>query len=202
MMFGFTANVGVALANTVILIGAVTRYLFEFNVSHPSKKATMIDYSIAILMLPAVMVGSFLGAQLNTVTPEVVLLFLLGSILCYLSYKSTVKAAELYKKDKEESSKRIESEKLMDNSEEIEMQEIKEPQLSWDASVVVNPDDSFKTKNLKQLKAGERTHFEWTKLLIIFLGFVSLLIISLIRQNQFEKYTGHIVTYSVFDLLL
>lgn len=81
LLFGFSANVAVALSNTIILIGAVTRFIFEFNNTHPSKKATLIDYGIVILMLPAVMVGSFIGVQLNLISPHIVILVTLGVVL-------------------------------------------------------------------------------------------------------------------------
>ena len=81
LMYSFNVNVSVALCNTIIFIGSITRFIFEFNQSHPEKKAKVVDYNIAILMLPSVMIGSFLGVQLNMITPQAVIMVLLGSVL-------------------------------------------------------------------------------------------------------------------------
>jgi len=100
-MYGFRTNVAVAISNAIIFVGGITRLIFfEFYAQHPMKKAKIIDYGIAILMLPCVMMGSFIGVQLNVITPSAIILLLLGSILCFVSYRSLMKALELYRKDK------------------------------------------------------------------------------------------------------
>jgi hypothetical protein len=99
MIFNFKVNVAVALCNVVICVGAVTRFAMEFNETHPYKKAKVIDYGIVVLMLPAIMLGSFLGVQVNIVVPQVVILTLLGVVLCFVSYRSTVKGIQLYKEE-------------------------------------------------------------------------------------------------------
>jgi uncharacterized membrane protein YfcA len=81
LMYSFNVNVSVALCNTFIFIGSFTRFIFEFNQSHPDKKAKVVDYNISILMLPSVMMGSFIGVQLNMITPQAVIMILLGSVL-------------------------------------------------------------------------------------------------------------------------
>ena len=100
MLWGFTPKVGVALSNTIIFIGAVTRFIMDFNSHHPEKKATLIDYSIVILMLPSIMIGSFLGVQFNVVLPQAAVLILLGSILWYVSYKSTRQGLKNFKDER------------------------------------------------------------------------------------------------------
>lgn len=214
MMFGFSANVGVALANTIILIGAVTRFFFEFNTQHPSKKATLVDYSIVILMLPAVMVGSFVGAQLNIIMPETLLLFLLGSILIYISVKTTRQAMDLYEKDREaaksktllegKTSQDKKDNESIDSEEigEVELQNLEDHENSWIDSVYIKHNDSFNTKTLKQIRKDERSHFQRNKLTIIGLSFLSLVIISLLRRNVFEAYIGHIKRFGFIDTLL
>lgn len=102
MLWGFTPKVGVALSNTIIFIGAVTRFVMDFNSHHPEKKATLIDYGIVILMLPSIMIGSFLGVQFNVVLPQAAVLILLGSILCYVSYKSTQQGLKLLREERKE----------------------------------------------------------------------------------------------------
>ena len=67
MLYGFTTTEAVSLSNFVIFVGCIARYFFEFNQAHPYRKAKLIDYGIVIAMLPAVMIGSFIGVQINVI---------------------------------------------------------------------------------------------------------------------------------------
>jgi hypothetical protein len=40
---------------------------------HPEKQAVAIDYGLAIIMLPTVMMGSFIGVIMNAAMPDLVL---------------------------------------------------------------------------------------------------------------------------------
>ena len=80
-------------------MGAVTRFMMEFNATHPKKKAKLVDYGIVVLMLPCIMLGSFLGVQINVVVPPVLILCMLGFVLLYVSYRSSMKGYSMYKEE-------------------------------------------------------------------------------------------------------
>lgn len=81
MLYGFTITEAVSLSNFIIFVGCIARYFFEFNQTHPYRKAKLIDYGIVIAMLPAVMIGSFIGVQINIIVPSSLILASLGIIL-------------------------------------------------------------------------------------------------------------------------
>ena len=52
---------------------------------HPEKDATVIDYGIVIVMMPTVLVGSFIGVIINVLLPSLVLSIVLTLFLLFLS---------------------------------------------------------------------------------------------------------------------
>lgn len=71
--FGFTTKGAIALSGFTILSCSVTRYVFSFNEKHPEKDAVIIDYGLATIMLPIVMMGSMTGVLVNIMFPSLVL---------------------------------------------------------------------------------------------------------------------------------
>lgn len=58
-----------------------------------------MDYNIVIVMMPLVLVGSFVGVLVNLVLPPIMLCIILTIILLGLTYQSWHKAKEIYKKE-------------------------------------------------------------------------------------------------------
>mmetsp|Transcript_2659 Transcript_2659/g.3119 ORF Transcript_2659/g.3119 Transcript_2659/m.3119 type:complete len:451 (+) Transcript_2659:285-1637(+) len=98
----FTPKEAVAQSNFIIFFGCVTRYLKNFKNKHPLKDSTAIDYGIVTCMLPLVMLGTFIGVQVNELLPETLVFGLLFITLIYLTYKAILKAFATYKKEKKE----------------------------------------------------------------------------------------------------
>ena len=134
-LFGFGTRHAIAMSNAIIFLGAVTRYVgFSSNDSNPfDPKKTLIDHSLSCIMLPTVLIGSYVGVMLNILMPEVVLCIVLTLVLLFLTYetasigcssyaKETVAIAERKsiqaEKDKTESNEAEENSLLPKNSKE------------------------------------------------------------------------------------
>jgi len=63
----------IAVTGFTILMGSLTRFIMTINKRHPEKNATVIDYSLANIMLPAVLVGSLFGVFINLILPAILL---------------------------------------------------------------------------------------------------------------------------------
>jgi uncharacterized membrane protein YfcA len=59
----------------------------------------MIDYNLCAMMLPLVLIGSFVGVIISSILPEAVLTIILVILLFYLTYDSFEKAIGLWKKE-------------------------------------------------------------------------------------------------------
>ena len=89
----------IAISGFTIFIGSISRYVMTFNKRHPFKDAPVIDYNLANLMLPTVLVGSLCGVFINLLLPSAILLGLLTVVLAALSIQSWFKARDIYLKE-------------------------------------------------------------------------------------------------------
>jgi len=79
-LFGFSTKDAIAISGFTIFTGALARFVWNINYKHPEKDAPVIEYSLVIVMMPMVLVGSFVGVLVNVILPD----FLLSIILTVL----------------------------------------------------------------------------------------------------------------------
>lgn len=92
LFFDFQTKEAIALSGFSILLCSVSRYFYTLSGKHPEKDAVVIDYGLASLMLPAVMMGSMVGVLANVILPGLVLQASLTGLLVFLSLQSGRKA--------------------------------------------------------------------------------------------------------------
>ena len=63
----------IAASGFTILTGSIARYFMTAGDRHPDKDATCIEYGLANVMLPTVLVGSIAGVLINMVLPALIL---------------------------------------------------------------------------------------------------------------------------------
>lgn len=56
----------------------------------------VIDYEIAMIMLPSTFLGALLGVQLNTIMPDILILFVLTGVLIFMGFKSLKSGIKKY----------------------------------------------------------------------------------------------------------
>ena len=68
VFFNYDVKTSIALSNSTIVIAALTRMIINSKLPHPSKtdvqgnpSGVIIDYNIASLMLPMIIVGAMIG---------------------------------------------------------------------------------------------------------------------------------------------
>jgi uncharacterized membrane protein YfcA len=99
VFYSFTFKEATAISGFSILICSIARFIYNISQMHPEKKAVSIDYGLAIVMLPTVMMGSFIGVIMNAMLPELVLQICLTLLLGFLTVQSALKAREIFKKE-------------------------------------------------------------------------------------------------------
>jgi predicted membrane protein len=111
-----------------------------------------IDYGLAIIMLPTVMMGSFIGVIMNAAMPDLILQVCLTLLLAFLTVQSAFKAREIMKKENEKlrAKKKVEKEKKRESNRILgieETDEVKEDKdLNWEDNSN-SSDPSFITTN-------------------------------------------------------
>ena len=71
--YQFETKKAIAISGFSILTCSLTRYLYNLNQKHPEKDSVVIDYGLASIMLPTVLMGSYLGVIINVFFPSLVL---------------------------------------------------------------------------------------------------------------------------------
>lgn len=99
VFFEFSTKSSAVLSNVWIFTASFARFVLNYKQKHPEKKATSVDYDIVTLMLPVVLLGSFVGVQLNIIVPNAVLLLILMLLLIFLSIKTTIKGVRMFREE-------------------------------------------------------------------------------------------------------
>ena len=99
MFFGFTTKEAIAISGFSIFLCSLSRYIYTYDDKHPEKDAVIIDYGLASIMLPAVMMGSMVGVLANVMLPSLVLQSSLTLLLIFLTIQSGLKARQIYNKE-------------------------------------------------------------------------------------------------------
>ena len=72
--FGINFKVSVAISSFAITLATLTKFITSFKERNPVKLSTCsIDYQVIIVMMPLTLVGSFVGAYIYVVLPDLIL---------------------------------------------------------------------------------------------------------------------------------
>ena len=71
--FGFSTKGAIAISGFSILVGSISKYILSLRKKHPEKDCVLIDYNLATVMLPTVLMGSLIGVFVNVAMPPLIL---------------------------------------------------------------------------------------------------------------------------------
>lgn len=85
LFFKLDAANAVPLSNFSIFLSSGQRYLLNLNKTHPLKngKGLLVDYNLAIIMLPAIISGVSVGGIINKILPGLVVRISYTVLLLY-----------------------------------------------------------------------------------------------------------------------
>ena len=90
----------IALSGFTIFTCGVTRYIITLKAKHPEKKTCVaLDYGLASVMMPTVLMGSFIGVWFNIMLPDIAIQIILALLLFFLTFQAGTKVFEIYKKE-------------------------------------------------------------------------------------------------------
>lgn len=85
VFYEFSTKKAIAISGFSILTSSLTRYVYTLNSKHPDKDAVVVDYGIASVMLPSVLIGSYIGVIFNVWFPALILQVVLTVLLIALT---------------------------------------------------------------------------------------------------------------------
>ncbi|KAG6552761.1 hypothetical protein Mapa_005709 [Marchantia paleacea] len=101
LFIGFDAKTSTALSKAMVMGAAVASTLFNIRERHPTdKNIPVIDYSMAVLFQPLLLVGISIGVIFNVVLPEWLITVFLCILFCQLSSGAIFRANELSRRER------------------------------------------------------------------------------------------------------
>lgn len=88
LYLNFNPKEAIPISKLMILTGALTAFIMGINNKNPNRNAPAIDYNIAIVIIPMVLLGTMLGVTLNKIFPPWIILVCLTIILIINCYKT------------------------------------------------------------------------------------------------------------------
>jgi uncharacterized membrane protein YfcA len=87
----FSTTEAIPLSKLMIFTGAITSFIMGIRNKHPYRDAPALDYNIAGLLIPPLLLGTMVGVTLNKILPPFIILLSLTIVLVINTYKTVVK---------------------------------------------------------------------------------------------------------------
>lgn len=99
LVMGFSPKHAIPLSNITVFGGAIANTMLNYPKRHPLADRPLVDWDLILVMEPLTIAGALLGAFLNKVLREEVLVVSLVLLLSYTAYTTLNKAIKMYKKE-------------------------------------------------------------------------------------------------------
>ncbi|GAV64471.1 TauE domain-containing protein [Cephalotus follicularis] len=189
LIIGFDAKSSTAISKCMITGGAASTVYYNLKLRHPTLELPIIDYDLALLFQPMLVLGISIGVAFNVIFADWMITVLLIILFLGTSTKAFFKGVETWKKEtilKKEASRRLELNR--NAGEEVEYK-----------ALPGGPSDSTQTET-KESKRSEITILEnvrWKELGLLFLVWVIILGLQISKDYT----TTCSVAYWVLNLL-
>ncbi|TNV79543.1 hypothetical protein FGO68_gene4001 [Halteria grandinella] len=215
IFFGWDTKMGISISNFTVIFTAIARYLLEFNETDKVKGyGTVIKYDYILLTIPPLKVGSAIGAIVNQIIPELVIVIVLVTLLVVMFGLTTHRAVILFKGETKKKVQIPKDEGRVEGSEKETPKSNDLPEKILDINQTVMPKDQSQqiivdyqatTQNqaLAQIIKEDSTHWQWKKLIVIWIMMAQLFTISIVRGNShtgIEKCSS--LDWGLFALIL
>lgn len=123
LIIGFDAKSSTAISKCMITGAAASTVYYNLKLRHPTLDMPVIDYDLALLFQPMLVLGISIGVAFNVIFADWMITVLLIILFIGTSTKAFLKGVETWKKEtilKQEAARRLESND--DDNEEVEYQ--------------------------------------------------------------------------------
>ncbi|XP_022754558.1 sulfite exporter TauE/SafE family protein 3-like [Durio zibethinus] len=99
LIIGFDAKSSTAISKCMIMGGAISAVYFNLKLRHPTLDMPIIDYDLALLIQPMLMLGISIGVAFNVIFADWMVTVLLIILFIVTSTKAFFKGVETWKKE-------------------------------------------------------------------------------------------------------
>lgn len=97
ILFEFTQKDSAPLSQCCIMMAGITRFVINYRKKHPYKDAVAIEYRAAMILMPAIFLGSSLGVMLHKILPNIIQEFMLLCVLLFCVFESVKKGIKFWR---------------------------------------------------------------------------------------------------------
>ena len=97
LVMKFTPKYAIPLSNVTVFGGAVVNTVLNMSKRHPLADRPLVDWDLILVMEPLTIAGALLGAFLNKLLPEAILVISLVALLSFTAYETLKKAIRMYR---------------------------------------------------------------------------------------------------------
>ncbi|XP_058109662.1 sulfite exporter TauE/SafE family protein 4 isoform X2 [Magnolia sinica] len=168
LIVGFDTKSAAALSKCMIMGASTSSVWYNLRVPHPSKNVPIIDYDLALIFQPMLMLGITIGVALSVVFPYWLITVLIIILFLGTSSRSFFKGIEMWK---EETVMKMEIEK-------------REAQSNANSQVII--DAGYEPLIPKEEKSGLEIllfNIRWKRTLVLVVVWVAFLLLQIFKNN-------------------
>ncbi|CAI2364483.1 unnamed protein product [Moneuplotes crassus] len=206
ILFGFSQMEASPISTCCIMMAGIIRFIVNYNKKHPNKDAVPIDYSAAMVLMPAMFFGSSLGHMLHEILPNLIQEIMLFLVLLFCIFESLKKGIFIWNKESKEIREKREIElAILSNKDVSRIQNsfyesgVVEDSFGQSDSISNLPqtdglltphnDNSTKKALIEEYQQYEKSHWQFAKLVPIWLIFTALIGQSILRDSGLLEIT-------------
>lgn len=153
IFFTFTTKEAINLANVFTFFSGTIKFAISLRTRHPKiKHRTIIEYNMVLILIPSMLLGSFIGSTVSPMIPELLQMICMIVVLILAGIDSINKTMALFKKETED----IEKKKQHTEDKEIDGKRKRRKQRGKPG----NPADMVKAESSADEFGGRGTDLE------------------------------------------
>ncbi|XP_019431439.1 PREDICTED: uncharacterized protein LOC109338619 [Lupinus angustifolius] len=170
LLLGFDAKSAAALSKCMIMGASVSSVWYNLRVPHPTKEVPILDYDLALLFQPMLMLGITVGVALSVVFPYWLITILIIILYIGSSSRSFFKGIEMWR-----------AETYMKQNEIAKEQATLVN--SCDQAVVDTPHEPLIPRKEKSTMENLCLNFRWKRITVLILVWVCFLLVQIIKNE-------------------
>ncbi|CAL9766604.1 unnamed protein product [Musa acuminata subsp. burmannicoides] len=169
LVVGFDAKSAAALSKCMIMGASASSVWYNLRVAHPSKEVPIIDYNLALLFQPMLMLGITIGVELSVVFPFWLITILIIILFIGTSSRSMFKGVQMWKKETLLKMEMRKQEEAKSNQEVVGIDTTCEPLLH-------RPE--------KSMLEALRFNIRWKGISVLMVVWFSFLLLQILKNNS------------------
>ena len=99
-LFNYDIEQAVGISYSILFGGSLAKTLFSMKLRNSESGKPLINYNVAMILIPAMLMGTIVGQYLNQIFPSLIILICMTLLMCIALFKIYKKAISTKKEEK------------------------------------------------------------------------------------------------------